>query len=323
MGRLGFTVIAVLALAPVACLDAAVEAPLAARPGPHRVVITDDTWRDAARQRPVPVRVYRPDIEQPAPLVVFSHGLGGSREVYAFIGRYLAGHGYVCIHPQHAGTDAKVWEQQGLAVMLLNAADPAQRVARVADLRFVIDHALRDPDLAIHIDPQRLAVGGHSLGAYAALALAGQAVAVPGEPDQVDVDPRVDAVFVLSPLGGRQLGLHPRSWDGVTTPFLAITGTEDVTVGTADWNERRDPFAHAPATPRIFAVIAGVRHHAFGDYDFAHAPVRRDPRHHPWMLAMIHTFLDARLRNTEGMPTWFTQVPERTKGEITIEFAAP
>ena len=40
-----------------------------------------------------------------APVVLFSHGLGGSREGYGYLGSYWAAHGYVAVHLQHIGSD--------------------------------------------------------------------------------------------------------------------------------------------------------------------------------------------------------------------------
>ena len=57
----------------------------------HRVLDLD--MFDVNRQRLVPSRLYMPDgasPEQPVPLIVFSHGLGGSRKGYSYLGRHWA-----------------------------------------------------------------------------------------------------------------------------------------------------------------------------------------------------------------------------------------
>ena len=52
------------------------------------------------------VRVHHPSVgDGPWPVVIFSHGLGGSREGYGFLGQRWAEHGYVSIHPDHPGSD--------------------------------------------------------------------------------------------------------------------------------------------------------------------------------------------------------------------------
>lgn len=66
-----------------------------AAPGKFEVSVTDKSWTDASRQdREVPVRIYAPK-DDPAkfPVVIFSHGLGGSREHYVYFSRHMASHG--------------------------------------------------------------------------------------------------------------------------------------------------------------------------------------------------------------------------------------
>ena len=58
---------------------------------------------DARRDRRVPVRLYLPASTAAAPVVLFSHGLGGSREGNAFMGRHWAARGYVAVFLQHPG----------------------------------------------------------------------------------------------------------------------------------------------------------------------------------------------------------------------------
>ena len=53
-------------------------------PGVFEVAVTDYDWFDEKRQRQVPVRIYYPQGRGPYPVVVFSHGLGGSREGYQY-----------------------------------------------------------------------------------------------------------------------------------------------------------------------------------------------------------------------------------------------
>ena len=67
---------AALALAPAF--------PLQAREPAFGVLDLD--WADGRRQRPVPLRLYMPEGGAPVPLVVFSHGLGGSRRGYRYLG---------------------------------------------------------------------------------------------------------------------------------------------------------------------------------------------------------------------------------------------
>src|SRR6185295_15877755 len=101
------------------CLAAVLASPLAARtaqaPAPagssYTVATVSYDWTDTARNRKVPVKIYYPQKGQgPFPVIIFSHGLGGSREGYEYLGRHWASHGYVSVHVQHQGSDDQVWK---------------------------------------------------------------------------------------------------------------------------------------------------------------------------------------------------------------------
>src|SRR6478735_4138978 len=72
---------------------------------PQDFAVTDD-----ARHREIPVRVYLPEGKTAAPVVLFSHGLGGSRENSPYLGQHWAARGYAVVFMQHAGSDEKVWK---------------------------------------------------------------------------------------------------------------------------------------------------------------------------------------------------------------------
>src|SRR3977135_1666353 len=65
----------------------------------------DLTVHDAARNRDIPVRIYLPATGEPKPVVLFSHGLGGSRSASKFLGEHWAARGYVAVFVQHPGSD--------------------------------------------------------------------------------------------------------------------------------------------------------------------------------------------------------------------------
>ncbi|HWX21114.1 MAG TPA: hypothetical protein VN578_14530 [Candidatus Binatia bacterium] len=57
----------------------------------------DLTVQDVTRHRGIPLRVYLPVKAASAPVVLFSHGLGGSRTGSAFLGEHWAARGYVAV----------------------------------------------------------------------------------------------------------------------------------------------------------------------------------------------------------------------------------
>ena len=79
----------------------------------------DLTVTDKSRKREIPIRVYLPAIKVPAQVVLFSHGLGGSREGSPFMGKHWSARGYVCVFLQHPGSDTSIWQDKPLADRLV------------------------------------------------------------------------------------------------------------------------------------------------------------------------------------------------------------
>jgi predicted dienelactone hydrolase len=55
---------------------------------------------DSDRNREVPVKIYLNSSTEPQPVVLFSHGLGGSRNASPYLGNHWAENGYIaCLCP--------------------------------------------------------------------------------------------------------------------------------------------------------------------------------------------------------------------------------
>lgn len=187
--------------------------------------VTELDWHDAARDRPVPVRLYLPARAEPAPLVVFSHGIGGSRRGYRYLGEHWARHGIASLHLQHVGSDRAVWGGNPFEVFgrLRAAATDAEALARVADLRFALDTVLGS-DLAPRLDASRIAAAGHSYGANTVMLAAG--ARVPRAPSTL-ADARIRAAVLISapPIYGER-DLAP-VLGGLAVPTLHVTSVDD------------------------------------------------------------------------------------------------
>ena len=72
----------------------------------------DLTVSDRGRTRDIPVRIYLPTTET-APVVLFSPGLGGSRDGYVYLARGWSLRGYIVVVLQHPGSDDAVWRESG------------------------------------------------------------------------------------------------------------------------------------------------------------------------------------------------------------------
>ena len=135
-------------------------------------------WIDNERRREVQAKLYMPrsaSPENPVPLIVFSHGLGGSREGYSYLGASWAAQGCASLHLQHAGSDRRLWQGNpfDLVARLQGAASEAEAIDRVRDLRFAIDQILAAPGVGSRLNARRIIAAGHSYGANTVLLASG------------------------------------------------------------------------------------------------------------------------------------------------------
>jgi dienelactone hydrolase len=229
-------------------------------------------WQDAERKRAVPVRVYAPATSiGELPLVVFSHGLGGSREGYRYLGRHFASNGYIAVHIQHVGSDRQVWmgNPLGLLSRLSGAAQETEALDRVADVRFVLDEILAG-DWGSRIDKQRILVAGHSYGANTAMLVSGAKVEKEGRALAL-ADPRIRAAILISAPPFYGMRNSRAILQDIAIPTLHITSTDDdITIPgyRSGVDDRIDVFqstAEKSRAPKLLAVFKGGAHSMFTD----------------------------------------------------------
>lgn len=200
--------------------------------GPYAVAEWTAEWEDAVRSRTVPVRIYFPEgAPGLLPMVVFSHGLGGSRDGYRYLGERWASRGYVSVHLQHPGSDGDLMkEPRPLLAVRRAAANPRNLVDRPKDVTFALDTLARlsgDTSFPLkgRLDWTRVGAAGHSFGAYTALAASGRRFARGGDAVSLG-DPRVRACVALSsPSQGKERDCP--AYRDIKVPCLHMTGTED------------------------------------------------------------------------------------------------
>jgi predicted dienelactone hydrolase len=227
------------------------------------------------------------------PLILMSHGTGGSAQVLAWLATALAAHGYMVAAVNHPGNNAlEAYTTQGFALWW----------ERARDLSAVLDAVIADREFGPHIDPDRVGAAGHSLGGYTVIELAGgigsyaqlqaSCKAAPDDvscappPEYADLrakaealaradagfaaalaggassyrDPRVRAIFAMAPALGPAFA--PQSLSAVTTPAAIVVGDADK-IAPADRNARFLA-ANIPQT-ELTILPGGVGHYAFID----------------------------------------------------------
>ncbi|TVQ94905.1 MAG: hypothetical protein EA397_00165 [Deltaproteobacteria bacterium] len=213
----------------------------------------------------------------PAPLLAFSHGLGGIRFQSAHLCEYLASHGYVVVAPDHPGTIliSVDWDHMGDSV-----------ARRPGDVRLAVDAVLEraaDPTdrLAGAVDDERYVMLGHSFGAVTTLMLGGATIDRSGvatwcegrsgigcrvlsavqETDEAAydlVDPRVDAIVPLSVGGWYAFGPGGENLAALP-PSLVLAGERD---GVLDYEVEQRPTWHAMAEPSDLLRFPEAGHYA-------------------------------------------------------------
>ncbi len=198
------------------------------------------------------------------PLILFSHGRTGMRISYAFLCEALAARGAVVASADHPGDALVDW------LLGQNDDDRTNEVNRVADAHFVL-HALLsgDPvvpvDVVNALDHDRIALAGHSYGAYTAFATAAGSRGVAAHD-------RVRAVVGLQSYTRTMSdGLLGR----IAQPTLMIVSTHDRTTPPEIDAER--PWALLRGHPTWRLDLEGGGHQACTDIAFysdlaAHVP---------------------------------------------------
>ncbi len=236
------------------------------------VISHDYEWHDASRNRAVPVRLYLPAATagmRTLPLVVFSHGIGGSRRGYSYLGAYWASQGYASLHLQHVGSDRSLWTGNvfNLVGRLQGAAQEEEAIARVGDLRFALDQLLSHPEVGQRIDPERIVAAGHSYGANTILLALGARIERHGR--IIDLaEPRLKAAMLLSapPFYGETD--IAKILSGIRVPTLHITATEDIIRIPGYYfgaDDRIAVFEAMPGPRKVLAVFEGGSHSIFTD----------------------------------------------------------
>jgi predicted dienelactone hydrolase len=262
-----FVFLCVILLGPVAF--AADVQPSYVPPKPSAdISVLRQIWHDATRDRDVPVKIYYPKSGAGRlPIILFSHGLGGSREGYEYLGLHWAGCGYICVHLQHLGSDDSVWkgkEPEEITKALTAAVKNLKNAAdRPRDVSFAIDRLTElDSEASFplngRLDLQRIGVAGHSFGGFTSMAIAGQDFG-----STRMGDPRVKAVIEMSAPVARPFQ-REYAYARITVPVFHMTGTrDDSPIGETKASERRIPFDLMSAAETCLLVLKDGDHMVF------------------------------------------------------------
>ena len=264
---------------------------------------------DTNRGREIPIRIYRCSTTTPAPVLLFSHGLGGSREGCAYLGKHWAARGYVTVYLQHPGSDTSVWQNEPLSqrmAALQKAANLQNSLLRIKDVSAALDYLESWNDTEDHVlqgrlDLERVGMSGHSYGAVTTQAVSGQRTM---RGTWSFTDSRIDAAIAFSPSSPRW-GDPKHAFGSVEIPWMLMTGTKDLAViGNADMESRLSVFPALPPGGKYELVLYGAEHSAFTERALPGDTEQRNPNHHQVILALSTAFWDSWLRKDADAKEW-------------------
>jgi predicted dienelactone hydrolase len=298
--------------------------PLAVDPKFHAQT-SDLSVHDATRNRDIPVRIYLPANGKPAPVVLFSHGLGGSRAGGEYLGEQWAARGYVAVFAQHPGSDEAVWKEaapEERMAALRKAASLENFLLRVRDIPAVLEQLEvwnKSGPLSGRMDLTKVGMSGHSFGAVTTEAVSGEAFAVSGTKL---TDPRIRAAVIFSP-SVPQSTTAEQAFGAVKVPWLLMTGTKDIApIGPADLNSRLAVYPALRGAPKYQVVLNNAEHSAFTDRALPGDCEPRNPNHHRVILALSTAFWDAYLQGNKEALVWLNGAGPRSIMEAGDEWKA-
>jgi len=199
----------------------------------------------------------------PFPLVVYTHGSGGLRYIHSDYTETLASHGYLVVAADHTGNtsvDQFVGTQDDPTTIAYN---------RPRDVQVLIDE-MTNPESAEtvgfvgSVNPEQIAVTGHSLGGYATYAVVS---GMSNDAGTVEGDDRIDALIPLAPALGdgdpESSLLIDEQLAEVDVPTLVMVGADDTTTPPSPNVDRAVAETSSDVVYRVDLVAA--EHQSFTD----------------------------------------------------------
>jgi predicted dienelactone hydrolase len=262
------------------------EIPDLSQPGTWQYQQETLNLKDASRDRPLTIDVYRPvvpgDETDPTPVIMVSGGLGAQRSHFAYLAEHLASQGFAVVLLDHPGSNDKR-QRDFFKGLYRDNFDSRDFIDRPLDVTFVLNELeKRNPEFDHPLNLKQVGMFGYSWGGTAALALAGaeinfeqleqecgsnldivniavlyqcRALELPHQTYQLK-DDRIQAIFLFVPSSRHVYGAKELA--AVRVPIFWQATNEDLI--TPLILEHVPMFKAAGSTEKYLAVSQGLPH---------------------------------------------------------------
>ena len=251
MKRIIQSILLILALGGIVQADQGERIPYdQTGPFPFKTLEFSNLQDETRNHRLVPLKVHYPQSGSDCPLVIISHGAGGNWDANLYQARHLASYGYVVICVEHVKSNDRtirfLMSSEGGSLKFLEAlhritTDPEAVLGRPLDVRLAIDQAEQwnktNKDLKGKINTEKVAMMGHSFGAYTTLVVCGAQPVLNFLNPQIGSgkglagdlsDSRVTFGFAMSPQSPGSVFFNRESYQKIDRPLICLSGSKDV-----------------------------------------------------------------------------------------------